>query len=82
MAVIRLLLLAYIIAMVLVVVLSWFPLAPGSPGERVFISLRRLTDPVLVPLRRVLPPVGGVIDLTPTIVLFVLLLIYGALGSS
>jgi YggT family protein len=35
--------------------------------------LRRLTDPVLEPLRRVIPPVGGAgmaIDLSPLVLFF------------
>ena len=79
MAILRFIVLAYIIAIVGVVILSWFPQEPGSATSRLFVALRRVTDPVLVPLRRVLPPVGGVLDLSPTIVLFVLFIIYGAL---
>jgi YggT family protein len=71
-ALLRLLVLAYILAIVLVIVLSWFPLAGDGPAERAFVFLRRITDPVLAPVRRLVPPVGGVLDLSPTIVLFVL----------
>ena len=81
MAILRLILLAYIIAIIGVVILSWFPLSPDGFGARLFDLLRRVTDPVLLPLRRVLPPVGGVIDLSPTIVLFVLLMVYGLLPA-
>lgn len=76
MAIVRLLLLAYIVAIVLVIIGSWVPLAPDGPAHRAFVGLRRVTDPVLEPLRRVIPPVGGMIDLSPTIVLFVLLTVY------
>jgi len=78
----KLLLLLYIIAIVLAIVLSWFRLEPGSPGAQLFAFLRRITDPVLDPVRRALPPIGGggvQIDLSATLVLFVLLLIYGLL---
>jgi YggT family protein len=73
MAVVKLLLLLYIIAIVLVIIGSWFPMAPGGPAHQAFLFLRRITDPVLEPVRRVIPPVGGVVDLSPTIVLLVLL---------
>ncbi|CAN5770867.1 hypothetical protein BH10ACT1_BH10ACT1_31720 [soil metagenome] len=80
MAIIKLLLLAYIIAIVLVIVFSWFPLEPDGPASRVFVLLRRITDPVLDPVRRVIPPIGGGsgvgIDISVTLVLFVLLMIY------
>jgi YggT family protein len=41
--------------------LSWFPAAPGSTLASVNAVLYRLTEPVLGPVRRLLPPVraGG-----------------------
>lgn len=72
MVIIRLVLLAYIIAILGVILMSWFPISPDGPAYRVFVTLRRVTDPVLEPVRRVIPPVGGVLDLSPMIVLFVL----------
>jgi len=47
-------------------ILSW--VQPGSPA---YILLGRLTEPVLAPLRRVIPPIGGV-DIS-ALVLIVLL---------
>ena len=47
--------------------LSWFPVAPGSFLASVNHVLYRLTEPVLSPVRRILPPVrfGGMgIDLS------------------
>ena len=79
MALLRILILLYIGAIFLVIIVSWFPQQPGSPGDRAFLALRRITDPVLDPLRRVLPPIGGVLDLSPTIVIIVLLVVLGML---
>jgi YggT family protein len=53
--------------------LSWFPAAPGSTLASVNAVLYRLTEPVLGPVRRLLPPVraGGFgIDLSFIIVFF------------
>ena len=75
----KLLLLLYILALVGVMILSWFPIAYGSPMSKVNEVLRRITDPLLVPLRRVIPPIGGAIDISPTILLFVLLIVRAAL---
>lgn len=72
MIVLRYLVLGYIIAIGLVIVGSWIPLDPDSPPHRVWVFCRRITDPVLEPVRRLVPPVGGMLDLSPTIVLFVL----------
>jgi YggT family protein len=51
--------------------LSWFPASPGSTLASVNHVLYRLTEPVLGPVRRLLPPVqaGGMgIDLSFIIV--------------
>ena len=72
MIVLRYLVLGYIIAIVLVIIGSWVPLDPDSPPYRVWVFCRRITDPVLEPVRRIVPPVGGMLDLSPTIVLLVL----------
>ena len=37
--------------------LSWFPVTPGSPLATVNSVLYRLSEPVLGPVRRILPPV-------------------------
>ena len=76
MAVVRLVILLYAVAIALVILGSWFPMSSDGPAFRMFVFLRRITDPVLEPIRRVIPPVGGVVDLSPTIVLFVLLTLY------
>jgi YggT family protein len=40
------------------VLLSWFPIRPGTAIASVYLVLRDLTEPLLAPLRRVIPPVG------------------------
>ncbi len=54
------------------IIISWFPIQPGSGLERVRDVLHALTEPVLGPLRRLIPPVrigGFALDLSPIIVL-------------
>ncbi|MFQ5557839.1 MAG: YggT family protein [Acidimicrobiales bacterium] len=66
------LLLLYLIAIVARVLLSWFPLDPDGMLATIGGFLYLVTDPVLLPLRRVLPPVrlGSVaLDLSPIIVI-------------
>ncbi|MFA5564780.1 MAG: YggT family protein [Acidimicrobiia bacterium] len=63
----------YLIILLARVVLSWFPISRGSFLEGVASLLYALTEPLLGPLRRVLPPVrlGGMgLDLSPLIVFF------------
>lgn len=77
---IRLLITAYIVAIVLVIIGSWFPLDPDGPAARVYAGLRRITDPVLEPIRRVIPPIGGVLDVSPMIVILGLSVVRGLIG--
>ena len=54
------------------IILSWFPMSPGSALGPVNRFLYSVTEPVLGPVRRILPPVrlGAVgLDLSPFIVL-------------
>lgn len=65
----------YLYIVIARVVLSWFPIGPDSPFRPVVRALGAVTDPILTPLRRVLPPlrVGGMgIDLSPIILLVAL----------
>jgi YggT family protein len=48
------------------VIVSWLNLSPDNPIVRV---TRALTEPVLEPIRKILPDLGG-IDLSPMVLLF------------
>jgi len=52
-------------------ILSWFALRPNDP---MMVFLYRITEPMLAPLRRIIPRVG-MIDITPAIAIFILILI-------
>ena len=68
----------YLIALFARIILSWFPMEPGTPMASVYQFLFTITEPVLGPLRRVIPPVGGGgfrLDLSPLIVLIAIQLI-------
>lgn len=60
------------------VVLSWFPLDPNSPFNAVRQAVVTVTEPVLGPLRRVIPPLGG-FDLSPIVALLGVQLLQGAI---
>lgn len=63
----------YVIILFARIILSWFPLSPGSGMASVYGFLHTLTEPVLAPLRRIIPPIGmgGMgLDLSPLIVFF------------
>ena len=81
MAILCLFLNIYLIALIGRILLSWFPLEPGSVMASVYSFLFTVTEPVLGPLRRAIPPVGGSsfrIDLSPIIVFLGIRIIQGA----
>lgn len=59
---------ALIFAILARVLLSWFRIAPYNPAVR---FLNDITEPILAPLRRVIPPLG-LLDITPLVALFLL----------
>lgn len=58
----------YFFALLAMIILSW--VAPGSANPAVFL-LYQITEPVMAPVRRVIPPLGG-LDFSPILV-FVLI---------
>lgn len=82
MELICILLTLYQFAILAVIILSWFPTEPGTALESAYSFLRRITDPVLTPIRRVLPSVaiGAMrLDLSPMVVIFGLIILRGFL---
>jgi YggT family protein len=63
------------LAIMVRVVASWIPsLSPWSPWVRwAFV----LTEPILAPLRRLIPPIGGSIDITPIVAYFLVRIVGG-----
>jgi YggT family protein len=58
----------YLLIMIIYAVLSWFPVDPGSGTYRLRWTLGRLIEPVLMPIRRILPQTRLPIDLSFIIV--------------
>jgi YggT family protein len=75
---------AYLFVIFARVVISWFPVAPGSAFASVYSFLYAITEPVLGPIRRIIPPmgVGGMgMDFSPIIVILVLTVLQQAVCS-
>lgn len=53
----------YLIVLVGRIILSWFPIQPGSFLAQVFAACYAVTEPILGPIRRAIPPTG-MIDLS------------------
>ena len=62
------------IIILLRVVVSWY----ASPKNRLFRFLRWLTEPILAPLRRIIPRVGP-LDFSPLVAVILIQLIYNLL---
>ena len=64
----------YVVVLIVRALLSWFPAPPGSTLSQVNRALDRVTEPVLRPVRRILPPVragGMAIDMSILVVILV-----------
>jgi YggT family protein len=72
--------LIYIVILAARAVLSWFPVRGGTFLASLNSLLFELTEPVLRPVRKVIPP-AGMFDLSFMVVFFVLILLQQALRS-
>ena len=69
----------YLVVVFARVILSWFPLSPNSPMAGIYSFIYTLTEPVLGPVRRIMPPLGG-FDLSPIVVFFGIEILKRAIG--
>ncbi len=75
------LILVYLVILAARAVLSWFPVRGGTFLASVNTLLFELTEPVLRPVRRVIPPVG-MFDVSFMVVFFVLFFLQSVLRAS
>jgi YggT family protein len=61
----------YSLIVLAAVIASWLPIDRRAP---LLTLLSRLTEPALAPIRRVVPPIGG-LDLSPMVLLLALQLL-------
>lgn len=66
-----------IFAILIDALISWFPIAPDHPIARL---LDDITEPILAPLRRVVPRLG-MFDITPIVAMFVLEILQNIIDS-
>lgn len=52
-------------------ILSWFAISPYHP---IVVFLDRITEPILAPLRRIVPRLG-MVDITPMVAIIILIVI-------
>ncbi len=65
----------YTVVVFITVIVSWFQLPPDNSVAR---FTRMLTEPVLAPIRTLIPPIGG-LDFSPMILLVLLRIVRGML---
>ncbi len=63
----------YSLVVLVAVILSWMPLDRRNPLVTI---TRSLTEPMLAPIRKALPPMGG-LDLSPMVLLIALQILKG-----
>lgn len=70
----------YLYAVIGWVILSWIQVSSGHPLGRVQAFLDRIIYPVILPMRRVIPPLrigGGALDLSPIVLIIAIGLLRG-----
>jgi YggT family protein len=72
----------YWFAVIAWIILSWIPVSSDHPLGRLSVMLDRITYPIILPLRRVLPPLrlgGAMLDLSPIVLLIGIQILIGIL---
>ena len=67
------------IAVIARALLSWFDPTMRFPVSQLIVDL---TEPIIAPIRRIVPPIGGMIDLSPLVALVLLQVIERVIMSS
>ena len=68
----------YYIILLARVFLSWFPLQPGTAMASIASIVYQLTEPVMGPVRRLIPSIG-MIDISPIVVFIGLQILQSAI---
>lgn len=70
----------YLLAVLGRIILSWFPVSPDSPVASISSFFYAITEPVLGPVRKVLPSIG-MFDLSPIVVIIGIRILIGLVGG-
>lgn len=66
----------YVILIFIKILLSWVPRVPDNPLLRTAIGfVEDVTEPYLSIFRRLIPPIGGGLDISPIVAVFALTLV-------
>jgi YggT family protein len=70
----------YTYALIIRAVMSWFPIRSDSGLVPVLRALDTIINPLLMPLRRVIPP-AGMFDLSFLVLVVLVVIVHGAICS-
>jgi YggT family protein len=73
------LLTVYFVILIARIILSWFPIQQGTTLASIASIIYDVTEPVLGPLRRIIPPLG-MIDISPLVAFIGLQILQRAIG--
>jgi YggT family protein len=62
----------YVLVIIARVIFSWVRVTPGTPVASIYSVIYNLTEPILGPLRRAIPPMrmgAAALDLSPLIII-------------
>ena len=65
----------YVAAILIYVLMSWLPMNPSGWVADIYRALGKICDPYLDLFRRFIPPIGGMLDISPIIAIIVIQLI-------
>lgn len=68
-------------AIILRALLSFFPMRPGNPFLPLAVILHQITEPILAPLRKVIPSIG-MFDISPMVALILIQVITSVLTTA
>ena len=66
-------------AIIIRALLSWVSIDPYNPLVQI---LFQITEPILAPLRRIIPPIGGMMDISPIVALIILQVLQAIIDST
>ncbi|WP_040948531.1 YggT family protein [Gorillibacterium massiliense] len=68
----------YYVAMFVYILMSWLPNVRESSFGR---GLAKVVEPYLSPFRKIIPPIGGMLDISPILALFAFRYVYWGIDA-
>ena len=62
----------YCFILMVYILMSWFPVTPGGIVYDIQQFLAKICEPFLAPFWKIIPPIGGMLDISPIIAFVVL----------